>query len=142
MKRLIWPFSVALGLLAPPAQAAGAFTVFMPFGIPQFAHEAPGRGALYAGIQAAGIAGVAYSEHKLLQSSAEGDWDTYDRWIAPSAISITAFGICWFVSVVDGARLHEQQLALAARQWQRSEWQATRLSLSGPAAAPAWGATR
>ncbi len=113
-------FSTAL------ADTPGTWTVVMPLGIPQFAHGKPGRGALFGGIQAAGIGASTVATIKMIELAQIGDANAVDeeiQWRLVSVGSVALTGAAWFASVIDGARLHDvaraeaQARADSVRHW-------------------------
>ena len=98
----------------------------MPLGIPQFAHGKPGRGALFGGLQTAGIVTSTVATIKMIELSQVGSPEAVDEeitWRLVSVGSVALTGATWFASVIDGARLHDaaraeaQARADSVRHW-------------------------
>ena len=126
-----------LGLLlaAAPANAGAVWTLVMPFGLPQFTHERPGRGAIYLGSQLA-MGGLAtWSSIELWEAAEAEDFDRELRHRMISAGAVAGVCASWLVSVIDGARLHQLEVegvTLSQAPHGRASWSAL-----DPFAAPA-----
>jgi len=100
----------ALAMLAPAAaHGAPLVTVLLPLGGPQFFHHAPGRGAVFCGLQVVGVGGAVLARGPMLQAASEGDARAFATWKAVSYGSVSLSVGSWFVSAVDGSRLHDQE---------------------------------
>ena len=115
---------LSLWLLATPAQASPAWTLVVPFGVPQFAHGKRKRGLLYAGLQAVGLSASAVATLRTYGYASAGNDRLYLTWRMISAGTVAFTAAAWFASSVDGSRLHQLELeahglAQGARDWDR-----------------------
>ncbi len=130
---------LSLWLLATPAQAAPAWTLVMPFGVPQFTHGKQKRGLLYAGLQFVGVSASTVATMRAYSYANAGNDQLYLTWRMISAGTVAFSAAGWFASALDGSRLHQLELeayglAQGARDWDR--WQASSVSTLQPRA---WG---
>lgn len=120
---------VLLGILAllasPAAQGAPLVTVILPLGGPQFFHHAPGRGAVFCALQGVGVTGAVLARGPMLEAASAGDSQAFATWKAVSYGSVSLAVGSWFVSAMDGSRLHDlesEEVAELSLAWDRGGW--------------------
>ena len=101
---------LTLWLLATPAQASPAWTLVVPFGVPQFAHGKRKRGLLYAGLQAVGLSASTVATVRTYGYASAGNDQLYLTWRMISAGTVAFTAAAWFASSLDGSRLHQLEL--------------------------------
>ncbi len=115
---------LSLWLLVAPVQAGPAWTLVVPFGVPQFTHGKRKRGLLYGGLQFVGVSASAVATVRAYGYANAGNDDLYLTWRMISAGTVAFTAASWFASAVDGSRLHQLELeayglAGNARAWDR-----------------------
>lgn len=95
-----------LSLLAAPAQAAPAWTLAVPFGVPQFTHQQPWRGVLYGALQAGAAGAATWTTLEMREAALAGDIDRELPLRMASAVAVAGFTAVWTISIIDGARQH------------------------------------
>jgi hypothetical protein len=128
---------LTLWLLATPAQASPAWTLVVPFGVPQFAHGKRKRGLLYAGLQAVGLSASTVATVRTYGYASAGNDQLYLTWRMISAGTVAFTAAAWFASSLDGSRLHQLELeayglAQGARDW--DHWHSPGAHSHGPSA--------
>jgi len=113
---------LSLWLLATPAQAGPAWTLVVPFGVPQFVHKKRKRGLLYGGLQLAGLSASTVATFRSYGYANAGNDDLYLTWRLISAGTVAFTAAAWFASALDGSRLHQLELEAygltqSARAW-------------------------
>lgn len=130
---------LSLWLMAAPAEAAPAWTILVPFGVPQFTHRRRGRGFVFGGLQAVGLTTSTFATLAAFGYADAGNEDLYLAWRLASAGTVAFTAAAWFASVIDGSRLHQLELeayglAQNAQAWDL--WHQPPFTLS---TAPTWG---
>jgi hypothetical protein len=88
------------------------WTVFLPFGLPQFAHGEPGWGALFASLQSIGL-GTNIMGFVQADGTPEND-PAYDRWVAVQYVGLGVLAASWIASILHGVELRSQTLTPSA----------------------------
>ena len=114
-----------------------AWTMILPFGVPQFATDRTRLGLALGGLQALGVAGAVYSGVEMVRLAEEGEVDQELAMREISAVSVALSGAMWLASVIDGSNAREVALkkAQAARLWDQQKPLQT-AAIEGPASAP------
>lgn len=106
--------------LLPGATAAPPVLNLVPFGVGVYLHDRPGRGVMYSTTQAAGAAGLAISAVMARQAGEADDVERVEQLGVVTSLSVTMLVASYFVSVLDGGRLHELEVKNATasvRSW-------------------------
>ena len=117
--------STLLQSAVPVASAAPAAWNIVPFGIGVYVHKRPLRGAAYTFAQAGGISTLSVASVLAADRAEEQDAAGVQRMQTLASIGVTAAIGGYFISVLDGARLHElevEQAKLSVREWDRARW--------------------
>jgi hypothetical protein len=113
---------LSLWLLVSPVQAGPAWTLVVPFGVPQFAHRKRGRGLLYAGLQLVGLSTSVVASIQAYGYANAGNEDLFQTWRLISAGTVAFTAGAWFASILDGSRLHQLELEAYGLAYGRAEW--------------------
>lgn len=99
-----------LSLLLSTAMAGPGWTLVMPFGVGLYTHGKPVRGTVYAGTQAAGIAVAVSGSLVGDEATIAGDDQTALTWRFVTLGGASLGVVSYFVSLLDGSRVHQLQL--------------------------------
>jgi hypothetical protein len=107
-------------ILLTQALAAHPAWTLCPFGVGVYLHDRPVRGIVYSVTQVAGWSLMAWGGGMANQYDAEEQPAEHYRWEAVGAAGVVMGAGSWFVSGIDGGRLHELEMkerATRLRAW-------------------------